>query len=209
MDFRSIWTDIPDKLRYLLGMIKLKNILLENRLEALLKRKGEWILLSSSGEAMEIYKTLIDLVKNSYKNTQLGSFLKYRSDVGRSQYWEIINIDDDPEPDVCVFGRKPGSGEHWKGIKLQGLGHDGERISKDAAIEKVVSLLNKGGFWIEASDAVEKILRKHNVKICGENGVSKTFPHGIDEYKSDGSYIRSLPNGVQIHETSFGDLKVD
>lgn len=53
-------------------------------------------------EAMEIYKTLIDLVKNAYKNTQLGSFLKYRSDVGNSQYWEIINLDDDPEPDVCV-----------------------------------------------------------------------------------------------------------
>lgn len=208
MVIRLAWSTISDKLTYLLGMVKLKDILLENRLESLLRRKGEWILLSSSGEAMEIYKTLIDLVKNAYQNTKLGSFLKYKSDVGHSQYWEIINLDDDPEPGVCVFGRKPGANENWKGIKLQGLGHDGERVSKTAAIEKIVHLLNKGGFWIEASDAVEAILRKRNVKVCGEHEVAKAFPHGIDEYKSDGSYIGSLPNGEQIHETSFGDLKI-
>lgn len=190
-------------------MIRLKTILLENRLESLLRRRGEWILLSSSGEAMEMYKTLIDLVSNAYKNTKLGSFLKYRSDVGNSQHWEIINLDDDPEPDVCIFGRKPGSHEKWRGIKIQGLGHDGQRISKAAAIEKIVTLLTKGGFWIEASDAMEKVLRGKNVSICEEEDVASAFPHGIDEYNSDGSYVRSLPNGVQIHETSFGDLKIN
>lgn len=180
----------------------------ESRLESLLKRKGEWILLSSSGEAMEIYQTLIDLVDNAYKSTKLGSFIKYRSDVGKSQYWEIVNVDDDPEPDVCIFGRKPGSNEKWSGIKIQGIGHDGQRISKHSAVEKMVSLLNKGGFWIEASDAVEDILRKKGVKICKEEEVSKAFPNGIDKYNADGSYLRTLPNGVQIQETSFGDLKV-
>lgn len=191
-----------------IGMIKLKNILTESRIESLLKRKGEWILLSSSGEAMEIYQTLIDLVKNAYENTKLGTFLKYRSDIGKSQYWEIVNVDDDPEPDVCVFGRNPGSNEKWSGIKLQGLGHDGQRISKHSAVEKMVSLLNKGGFWIEASDVVESILRKKGVRICKEEEVSKAFPNGIDKYNSDGSYLRTLPDGKQIQETSFGDLKV-
>ena len=189
-------------------MIKLKHILTESKIESILKRKGEWTLLSSSGEAMEIYKTLMDLVNNAYQNTKLGSFLKYRSDVGKSQYWEIIDVDDDPEPDVCVFGRKPGSNEKWSGIKLQGLGHDGQRISKDSAIEKMVSLLNKGGFWIEASDAVESILRKKGVRICKEDEVSKAFPNGIDEYNPDGSYLRTLLDGKQVQETSFGDLRV-
>lgn len=189
-------------------MIKLKHILVESKIESLLKRKGEWILLSSSGEAMEIYQTLIDLVKNAYENTKLGTFLKYRSDIGKSQYWEIVNVDDDPEPDVCVFGRNPGSNEKWSGIKLQGLGHDGQRISKHSAVEKMVSLLNKGGFWIEASDVVESILRKKGVRICKEEEVSKAFPNGIDKYNSDGSYLRTLPDGKQIQETSFGDLKV-
>lgn len=189
-------------------MIKLKDILTESKIESILKRKGEWTLMSSSGEAMEIYKTLIDLVNNAYQNTKLGSFLKYRSDVGKSQYWEIIDLDDDPEPDVCVFGRKPGSNEKWYGIKLQGIGHDGQRISKQSAVEKIVSLLNKGGFWIEASDTVESILRKKGVRVCKENEVTKAFPNGIDEYNPDGSYLRKLPDGKQIQETSFGDLRV-
>ncbi len=195
-----------------IGMIKLKDILskilTESNEESVLNRKGQWELFTSGGKALGVATNLIELIKIAYKQTTMGSFVNSKSDVDRSFYWEVIDVDTDPEADVCVFGRKSRGEEKWQGVKIQGIGHDGERISKDKAITKLVELLKKSGFWIEASDALEHILRRTSVRICTEDEVKQLFPGGIDEYHSDGSYTRTIENGKQITETSFGNPRL-
>lgn len=189
-------------------MIKLKDILVEANEESVLNRKGQWQLFTPGGKALGIATNLLELIKTAYKKTTMGSFVNTKDDVRKSFYWQVIDIDTDPEADVCVFGRKRRGKEKWQGVKIQGIGHDGERTSKDKAIEKLVELLKKPGFWIEASEAPERVLRKNSVRICTEDEVRQLFPTGIDEYHDDGSYTRTVEDGTRVTETSFGNPKL-
>ena len=71
----------------------------------------------------------MDKVKNAYKNTSLGSFVKTVTDVHNSE-WLALDHDDEDGIDVAIFFRLPRSNENWVGKKIQGIGHDGTEQSK-------------------------------------------------------------------------------
>lgn len=172
--------------------------------EVLNLQKNQWTLLLSTADKEEAGPELVNLVKHAYSNTQKGSMVNSLRDVVPSD-WEVIDWDSDPDIDACIFYRKPRGNEGWVGHKLQGLGHDGTRTSKQRAIEHMVSLLSKPGVWIESSDALRHVLNKLNAPaITDVNFLRKLFNDPTLEMTDHNSYVRTLQNGVKIEETVFG-----
>lgn len=164
-------------------------------------RKNVWTKLLPK-EKSEYHKDIIRVVDKAYEHTSLGSFVKSLADVEGSD-WEVLDYDEKEDIDVAIFMRKPRASEPWRGRKIQGIGHDGEKESKKKVISMLISTLNEHGYWIEASDAMAVVLRKNNVPLVKDQEVLKKLFPSITKFNSDGSYIRTS-GGQQYHEAVFG-----
>lgn len=166
--------------------------------------KNQWELIISSSDKNELGKELIDLVHNAYSKTPQGSFINSIKDVIPSD-WNIIDWDNDPDVDACVFYRTDRDNESWNGRKIQGIGHDGTRTSKDKAINKVRNLLEKNGVWIESSHAMRHVLQKLDAPTIKDHKFLQALFNDQNLYMIDDiTYERTLPNGEVIQETVFG-----
>jgi len=178
------------------------------RLFELTLPKNSWELLLSTADKEEVSHDLVRLVTTAYSNTSQGSFVNSIKDVIPSD-WLAIDWDQDPDVDACVFYRKNRTGENWVGFKIQGLGHDGTRQSKDKAITKVQQLLAKPGVWIESSDAMRAVLKKLNVPTVTDlNTLQALFNDPTLEKFDNDTYDRRLPSGKVVRETVFGNPKL-
>jgi hypothetical protein len=167
--------------------------------------KNEWVIDISNDVKSEVGDELVDLVKTAYSNTPQGSFVNSIKDVVPSD-WDIIDFDDDPDVDSCVFYREPRSNENWSGYKIQGIGHDGSRASKDKAISKVTELLDMDGWWIESSDAMRAVLKKLNAPTVTDVDVLQQLFNDPNLKMVDAdTYTRKLHNGQTLRETVFGN----
>ena len=170
--------------------------------------KNQWEVIMSNTDKSEVGQDLVGLVQKAYSNTPQGSFVNSIKDVIPSD-WNVIDWDHDPDVDACVFYRGPRSNEKWQGHKIQGLGHDGTRTSKDKAIAKTRELLGLPGWWIESSDAMQHILKKLNAPAVTDQDVLKQLFNDPDLRMIDrDTYTRKLPNGQDVTETVFGNPKV-
>ena len=170
--------------------------------------KNQWEVIISNSDKSEVGKDLVSLVQQAYSNTPQGSFVNSIKDVIPSD-WNVIDWDQDPDVDATVFYRGPRAGELWQGYKIQGLGHDGTRTSKDKAIGKIRELLNLSGWWIESSDAMRHILKKLNAPAVTDVEVLKKLFNDPDLTMLDAdTYTRTLPTGGKVTETVFGNPKV-
>jgi hypothetical protein len=167
-------------------------------------KKNNWEVIISNTAKSELGDNLVDLVRTAYSSTEHGSFVNSIKDVIPSD-WNVLDWDEDPNVDATVFYRGPRGNESWRGYKIQGIGHDGKRESKDYAIEKVKQLLNTNGWWIESSDAMRHILLKAGVNpVTDLNTLQQLFNDKNIELLDKITYARTLPNGVKIKETVFG-----
>ena len=92
--------------------------------------KNKWEIVSSNPVKKIEGKTLIELVDTAYKSTPLGSFVKTIQDVVKSD-WLVIDYNEEAGVDACIFYREPRTNENWVGKKIQGIGHDGVKDSKN------------------------------------------------------------------------------
>lgn len=167
--------------------------------------KNKWELILSSSVKREIGNNLVQLVQNAYQNTPDGSFVNAISDVIPSD-WHVIDHDPDDGIDATVFYRKNRPGENWVGNKIQGIGHDGQRLSKDYAIKKIQGLLSQKGWWIEASDAMEHVLKKVSAPVVNDPKKLRILFNDPDLVMVDkNNYQRTLDNGKKIQEIVFGN----
>ncbi len=164
------------------------------------KNKKFWYLIDTK-EILKISDNVIDLIKTAYKNTSYGSFVNSEEDILRSTDWYAIDIDSDLDADSVVFGRKTKFG-----LKIQGIGHDGDKTSKKVALDKLYSLLNREGFWIEASDKLEYLLYKNNIPYIEDiKHIKMMFPDSEIYMEGEkGKYTRTLSNNKTTKETVFG-----
>jgi len=167
----------------------------------------KWEILLSNPKKRLYGEKLIDLVENAYKKTNMGSFVNTISDVIKSN-WYIIDWDERNDLDACIFYRKPRNNENWIGKKIQGIGHDGDSVSKTILINKLVEVLDKSGNWIEVSDKVDDILERKGCKrITDKEILEKLFPESkIIKIFNNGKYTRTLNNRV-INESVYGKPK--
>lgn len=167
--------------------------------------KNKWEVLISNADKEEVGHDLVSLVQSAYSNTPDGSFVNSIKDVIPSD-WEVIDWDDEPDVDATVFFRTNRPGEKWTGHKIQGLGHDGTRTSKDKAIHQIRTLLTKPGWWIESSDAMRHILKKLDTPaVTDETLLRYIFNDPNLHMIDDDTYRRRLQNGAVITETVFGN----
>lgn len=166
--------------------------------------KNQWIADISNGAKNEVGDELVDLVKTAYSRTPQGSFVNSIKDVVPSD-WHIIDFDQDPDVDSCIFYRGARSGETWQGKKIQGIGHDGTSPSKQKVIARTTELLGKSGWWIESSDAMRAVLKKFNVKpITDEKFLQKLFNDPDLKMIDSDTYQRRIGSKI-IEETVFGN----
>ena len=169
--------------------------------------KQQWVVDLSTADKHEVGDDLVGLVQTAYSNTPQGSFVNSLHDVIPSD-WNIIDFDEDPDVDACIFYRGPRAGERWKGHKVQGIGHDGSRASKDHAISKLHGLLLTPGYWIESSDAMRHILKKAAAPVVTDVKFLRALfndPH-LRMIDHD-TYERKIGHGT-IQETVFGSPKL-
>jgi len=167
--------------------------------------KNQWVIDISNADKHEVSNDLVGLVQIAYSNTPEGSFVNSLKDVIPSD-WNVIDWDHDPDVDACVFYRRNRNGENWKGYKIQGLGHDGTRTSKDKAIHKIQQMLTKPGVWLESSDAMRAVLKKLNTPAVTDIELLRELfgDPNLTMIEHD-TYKRQLPNGKEIIETVFGN----
>jgi hypothetical protein len=167
-------------------------------------QKNKWELLLANPDKMMEGKSLIDLVYNAYSNTTLGSFVSSIRDVVKS-HWFVIDFDKEEGLDACIFYRESRENENWIGRKIQGIGHDGEQMSKRIVIEKLINLLSEEGTWVEASDKLEETLEKKGCKkITDLEILSRLFPKSKIDILENGQYQRTLESGKIVKESVFG-----
>ena len=169
--------------------------------------KNRWELLISNADKNEVGNDLVGLVQTAYGNTPQGSFVNSIKDVVPSD-WNVIDWDQDPDVDACIFYRGPRSGETWTGHKVQGIGHDGTRTSKDHAISKLHGLLLTPGWWIESSDAMRATLKKVNAPaVTDVKTLQRLFNDPNLRMIDADTYTRKLNNST-VTETVFGSPKL-
>lgn len=175
-----------------------------HKLDELALPRDEWETLISTSDKEEVSSDLIDLVRNAYNNTPEGSFVNSLKDVIPSD-WEVIDWDGDTSINATVFFRKPRANETWQGYKIQGLGHDGQRTSKDRAIKKMVDMLHISGYWLEGSDAMRVVLLKLQAPIVtNEQFLQSLFDDPTLKMIDRTTYQRKLNNRI-ITESVFGN----
>jgi hypothetical protein len=183
--------------------MKINEILTEFQL-----RKNHWEIDISTDAKQELGDDLISLVQTAYAGTPQGSFVNSISNILPSD-WAVLDFDPDPDVDSAVFYRGPRPGESWTGFKIQGLGHDGTKASKEHSLSKMVEMLNKSGWWIESSGALRSVLAKRGCNVVQDPEIlNSLFPGTGLEMVNHTTYTRQLPDGGTITETVFGHPKV-
>ena len=177
-------------------MIKLVDLLNEIDIP-----KNEWKPISK-GELKDIEKQILDLINNAYSS--IGGHPNYKSvgDLAGSDY-QVIDLDSDPELDgVAVTKQRAG------GTKHVGIGHDGSSPAKRATVSYTIDKLDEPGNYIEASGAIESILRKAGVvQVTDEETIRKALKGKEIKFYDDGSYDRIL-GGKKYRKTMFGIPRV-
>lgn len=166
--------------------------------------KNSWELLVNNHEKNEYADELKSLVDKAYTHTSLGSFVKSMTDIQNSD-WIALDHDNKVDIDCTIFYRGPRANEEFTGYKIQGIGHDGTRESKQKVLQKLKSLLNQPGWWIESSDSMSNALQKLNVPVVtDELTLILLFPKTkLQIIDNNGTYTR-YADGKQITEKVFG-----
>ena len=173
-------------------MIKLMDLL--NELDI---PKNKWKSISSS-ELKDVENDILNLVQNAYG--PIGGHPNYKSvsDLAGSDY-EVIDLDDDEEIDAVTITKT-----RTGGTKHVGMGHDDTRSAKDSSVDHTVNQLKNAGNYIEASGAMEHILRKRGVvQVTDKDTIIKALKGKEIKMYDDGSYDRVL-GGKTHRKTMFG-----
>ena len=177
-------------------MVKLTNILKEDF------PKGEYVTPTNK-EKNDEKELLYNLIQNAYAS--IGGHIKFNSpddiNQGELKYWQVADIDEDPEIDVVFFGK-----EGPYGVKHTGMGHDGDRANIKNMLTKKTQLLKTPGNYVEVSGAAfdslvgyggvptiddERIVRA----VLGDKKSKETEWHGKHpDGKKDGNgwYTRTI-----------------
>ena len=163
--------------------------------------KGQWVDLSSD-EKTEYAKDIFDLINTAY--APIGGNINYKSaaDVLGAESdadYEVVNIDDDPEPDALISYKEKDAGK-----KITALGHDGESVSKSKSLNKMASLLKEPGYYLEVSGKLQDILLAKGAPVVKDKDlIQKVLKGKTLEFNEDGTYQRFI-GGKKHTKTLLG-----
>ena len=166
--------------------------------------KNSWEVLTTTPDKAEFGQELIDLVQNAYGVTDMGSMVNAFKDVIPSD-WMVLDWDNQPDVDTLLFYRVSRGDEAWTGNKIQGIGHDGQKGSKQNAIKKLESVLHQNSWWVESSDALRHVMLKTSAPVVtDEEFLRKLFNDPNLTMIDEVTYERYLGDGTKLTETVLG-----
>ena len=167
--------------------------------------KNVWVTLTKDEQA-EFADEIFDLISTAY--APIGGHSNYKSpdDVtgaeGESDYM-VIDLDDDPEFDALKISQ-----EKAAGTKSVGMGHNGSKPAKSAAVNISAIMLKKPGYFIEVSGVLKDILASKGVPVVtDEETIRKALKGKEIEMNDDGTYSRVI-GGTKHTKTMMGNPKV-
>jgi len=152
--------------------------------------KDKWVDLTSDQKS-EYAKDIFDLINTAY--APIGGNINYKSaaDVLGAEAdadYEVINIDDDPEPDALISYKDKGAGK-----KLTALGHDGESASKSKSLNHMADLLKQPGYYLEVSGKLQDILLAKGAPVVKDQDlIQKALKGKKLEFNDDSTYQRFI-----------------
>jgi hypothetical protein len=164
--------------------------------------KDKWVDITPDEKA-EYAKDIFDLINTAY--APIGGNINYKSaaDVLGSEAdadYEVINIDDDPEPDALVSYK-----EKTTGKKLTAMGHDGTSGAKSLSVNHTADLLKKPGYYIEVSGKLQDILLSKGAPVVKDKDIIQKVLKGKElEFNEDGTYQRYI-GGKKHTKTLLGN----
>ena len=172
------------------------NILLQEEFPA-----NKWVNLSDK-EKEEYASDIFNLINTAY--APIGGNVNYKSaaDVLGAEAdanYEVVNIDDDPEPDALISYKEKDAGK-----KITALGHDGEPVSKSKSLNKMASLLKEPGYYLEVSGKLQDILLAKGAPVVKDKDlIQKVLKGKTLEFNEDGTYQRFI-GGEKHTKTLLG-----
>jgi hypothetical protein len=167
--------------------------------------KNKWIYLTQD-EKEEFAQELFDLIDNAYAS--IGGHPNYKSPAdimgaeGDADYM-VIDLDDDPEFDAVKISKNKAAGN-----KSVGMGHDGSKAAKSAAVNISAALLKMPGFYAEISGKLLDILSSKGAPIIRDEDIIRKVLKGKEiEMNDDGSYSREI-GGEKHTKVLMGNPKV-
>jgi len=137
-------------------------------------------------DVVDYADNLANLVNTAYADKGGNLEIKNASDLKNSDitYWVAKDIDEDPNADIAVGGKKTPHG-----VKMTIMGQDGSREAKKDAIVKMIELMKTRGFYAEMDlDLAQKLNLNH---VKDEKKIRNVLNKDIEYYK-DGSYDRDI-----------------
>ena len=155
--------------------------------------KNAWRPLTSA-EAQDDKDDLFTLINTAYAPLGGHPNVTGPEDIATAASgYNVIDLDDDEDEDAVIMTKQRAGG-----TKLVGMGHDGTKPAKRAAVAKTVTSLNKNGHYIEVSGKILDILRAKGVAIVDDEETVRAALKGkAIVWHGDGSYDRVI--GGQKH----------
>jgi hypothetical protein len=163
--------------------------------------KNKWIELDKK-ETEEYAEDIFGLISTAYAS--IGGNLNYRNakdvvDAEGDANYEIINIDNDPQPDAVTVSKNKEAGK-----KLTAIGHDNSPEAKSKTINKQVQSLNTPGYYIEVSGKIKDILMAKGVPVVvNKDTIKKVMGDKAYDIQDDGSYTRFI-GGKKVEKILLG-----
>lgn len=166
--------------------------------------KGEWGKIPkwgtiSKAEKQAVGDELTKLNHTAFDRTQAdegGGYIATKTDINVTK-WIALDWDSDDDIDATIFYRKPKPYETWRGYKIRGIGHDDKQRSITEIEDKIVELLNKSGWWIEATGSFKTLLKSKGCIVVDDVAfIRKLFDDPNIEMDDKISFRRVLPVGA-------------
>lgn len=127
-------------------------------------RAGDFKALRSAGR--DVSDELYDLISASYAKIGGHANVKNADDIpGDSDYWDVVDVDADPEPDIVNFGKTTSHGR-----KNTGSATDGGAAAKKDLVDRKVAELHQAGNYGEVSGAIAHVLlTRHSVPFVNSH----------------------------------------
>lgn len=175
--------------------------LMASRIARLILEKDKWEEARNNRfdkeQKIELW-TLYDIAYGS-----IGKHIGSKDElIKKYPIFEVIDNDDDPDIDIFIAMKKTPFGK-----KVAAMGHDGTRKSKKAVVLKMLSLLKQKGYYTEASDKIEEILRRGGLDNIKDPDVIMQImgSKGDIILEGDGYYNRSLGSIGRHTKALFGN----
>ena len=153
--------------------------------------KNKYIELDSS-DVLKYADNIINLITGAYSKKGGHHDFKNPGDLRKSDvnYWITNDIDNDPEIDIALGGKKTSHG-----IKMTVGGQDGSDDAKKIFFEKMMELMKKRGFYAEMD--INLAQRMNLEPIENEDLVRDILSSKQIKWNGDGSYERLIGDKIK------------